>query len=53
MIFLSSISYAQTISIADVQDTTGGAGGGESRLMGEIVTVEGIVSAESYLVLTN
>ena len=34
MIFLSSISYAQTISIADVQDTSGGAGGGESRLIG-------------------
>jgi len=47
--FLASFSLGQTVTtIADVQDTTGGAGGGESHLMGEVVTVEGIVNAESW-----
>ena len=47
-ILLPLISFGQPISIADVQDTTGGAGGGESSLIGSIVTVHGTVSAESW-----
>ena len=48
LFILTSLSFGQPISIADVQDTTGGAGGGESRFMGEVVTVHGTVSAESW-----
>jgi len=49
MIFLTSLAFGQIVTtIADVQDTTGGAGGGESHLMGKEVTVEGTVSAESW-----
>ena len=49
MFFLTSFTFAQTVTtIADVQDTTGGAGGGDSHLNGQDVTVEGTVSAESW-----
>jgi hypothetical protein len=44
---LASSLFGQIVTtIADVQDTTGGAGNGDSHLNGEIVTVEGIISAE-------
>jgi len=47
--FLASLAFGQLVTtISNVQDTTGGAGGGESSLMGEVVTVEGTVSAESW-----
>jgi len=49
MFFLTSFTFAQTVTtIADVQDTTGGAGGGDSHLNGQVVTVEGVVSAEIW-----
>jgi len=50
IIFLGiSISSAQLVTtIADVQDPTGGAGGGASHLNGQAVTVNGTVSAESW-----
>jgi DNA/RNA endonuclease YhcR with UshA esterase domain len=48
-LFFVASTIAQTVTtIADVQDTTGGAGGGDSHLNGQIVTVEGVVSAESW-----
>lgn len=48
LIFLASFGFAQTVTtIADVQDTTGGAGDGDSHLNGQVVTVEGVVSGES------
>ncbi len=49
VVFLSSFSFGQIVTtIADVQDTTGGAGGGASHLDGQTVTVEGVVSAEIW-----
>ncbi len=47
ILFLSSVAIAQTVTtIANVQDTTGGAGNGDSHLNGQVVTLSGIVTAE-------
>jgi len=49
LLFMTSLSFGQMITtIKNVQDTTGGAGGGASHLDGVEVTVEGTVSAESW-----
>jgi len=48
MIF-SSLAFGQIVTtIADVQDTTGGAGGGASHLADSTVTVNGVISAEIW-----
>lgn len=49
VLLLSSLGSAQLVTtIADVQDTTGGAGGGASHLDGQVVTVNGVISGESW-----
>jgi len=46
---LAGSLFGQIVTtIADVQDTTGGAGGGDSHLNGEIVTIVGVISGESW-----
>jgi len=46
---LAGSVFGQIVTtIFDVQDTTGGAGNGAPKLLGEIVTVEGVISAERW-----
>lgn len=48
LMLLVGLSFAQDITpIAEIQDTTG-TGSDESAMIGETVTIQGIVSAESY-----
>ncbi|MDO9548893.1 MAG: hypothetical protein Q7J65_08035, partial [Candidatus Marinimicrobia bacterium] len=48
VLILSSFAFAQTlVTIAEIQDTTG-TGSDASKLKGQVVTVAGVVSAESY-----
>jgi predicted extracellular nuclease len=47
-VMLSATVFGQVVTtIADVQDTTGTGGSGDSKLKGQVVTVEGTVSGEA------